>query len=125
MFDRSSELSSAGEGKAEGHRGWWAKEMVRRVESCGPRMRDAKEGSFGTGAWPGTALTRYRTSSPPGFRSLSEVERVTPVAKVGYRWRQRVMFEVEAGVEQKQTAGSTQQEDTTRQFYSLGYRWDF
>lgn len=55
----------------------------------------------------------------------TEVERLTPVAKLGYRWRQRVTFEVEAGVEQKETVGSTQQEDTTRTFYSLGYRWDF
>lgn len=55
----------------------------------------------------------------------TEVERFTPIAKLGYRWRQRVLFEVEAGVEQKETTGNTQQEDTTRQFYSLGYRWDF
>lgn len=55
----------------------------------------------------------------------TEVERITPVAKLGYRWRERVTFEMEAGVEQKQTVGSRQQEDMSRRFYSLGYRWDF
>lgn len=59
------------------------------------------------------------------YHSGTQVERLISVAKLGYRWRERVTLEVEAGVEQKQTAGSTQQEDTTRQFYSLGYRWDF
>lgn len=55
----------------------------------------------------------------------TEVERVIPVAKLGYRWRERVTFEAEAGVEDRQAAGRVQQEDMTRRFYSLGYRWDF
>lgn len=55
----------------------------------------------------------------------TDLTRLTPIVRVGYRWRDKVTFEFEAGKEKGRTTSSTQTEDTTRDFYSLGYRWDF
>jgi len=55
----------------------------------------------------------------------TDLTRLTPIVRVGYRWRDKITFELEAGMEKGQTTSSTQTEDTTRNFYSLGYRWDF
>lgn len=72
--------------------------------------------------WTLDALVRY-TKQQDDFGG--ESESVIPSAKISYRLRDRVTFEAEAGVEQKQAVGIMQQEDTTRHFYSIGYRWDF
>jgi tetratricopeptide (TPR) repeat protein len=55
----------------------------------------------------------------------TDLTRLTPIMRVGYRWRDQITFEFEAGMEQGQTTSSTQTEDTTRNFYMIGYRWDF
>ena len=55
----------------------------------------------------------------------TELTRLTPIVRVGYRWRDKITLELEAGLEKGQTTSSTQTEDMTRTFYSLGYRWDF
>jgi len=55
----------------------------------------------------------------------TDLTRLTPIVRVGYRWRDSVTFEFEAGMEKGQTTSSTQTEDFTRNFYMLGYRWDF
>ena len=55
----------------------------------------------------------------------TDLTRLTPIVRVGYRWRDKITLELEAGLEKGQTTSSTQTEDTTRTFYSLGYRWDF
>lgn len=55
----------------------------------------------------------------------TDLTRLTPIVRVGYRWRDKITFELEAGMEKGQTTSSTQTEETTRNFYSLGYRWDF
>jgi hypothetical protein len=55
----------------------------------------------------------------------TDLTRLTPIVRVGYRWRDSVTFELEAGMEKGQTTSSTQTEDFTRNFYMLGYRWDF
>lgn len=55
----------------------------------------------------------------------TDLTRLTPIVRVGYRWRDKITFELEAGMETGTTASSAQTEDTTRSFYSLGYRWDF
>ena len=54
-----------------------------------------------------------------------DLTRRTPIVRIGYRWRDKITFELEAGMEKGQTTSSTQTEDSTRNFYSLGYRWDF
>ena len=55
----------------------------------------------------------------------TDLTRFTPIVRLGYRWRDKVTFEIEAGMEKGQTTSSTSTEDTTRNFYMLGYRWDF
>jgi hypothetical protein len=55
----------------------------------------------------------------------TDLTRLTPIVRVGYRWRDKVTFEFEAGMEMGQTTSSIQTEDFTRNFYMLGYRWDF
>jgi len=55
----------------------------------------------------------------------TDLTRLTPIVRVGYRWRDKVTFEFEAGMEKGQTTSSTQTEDLSRNFYTLGYRWDF
>jgi tetratricopeptide (TPR) repeat protein len=51
--------------------------------------------------------------------------RLTPIVRVGYRWRDKITFELEAGMEMSEITNSSQTEDSTRNFYMLGYRWDF
>jgi hypothetical protein len=55
----------------------------------------------------------------------TRLTRVVPSFRAAYRWRDNLTFEAEAGIEKTKTEGTMQQEDTTRQFYSVGYRWDF
>lgn len=54
-----------------------------------------------------------------------ELTRLTPRVRIGYRWRDKITFELEVGLEKGTTTSSAQTEDTTRSFYTLGYRWDF
>jgi tetratricopeptide (TPR) repeat protein len=51
--------------------------------------------------------------------------RLTPIVRVGYRWRDRITLEFEAGMEKGQVTSNNLTEDSTRNFYMLGYRWDF
>lgn len=53
------------------------------------------------------------------------IERVTPSVRLGYRWKENLTFEVEAGIEDSDTKSDTTKETNRRNFYSLGYRWDF
>jgi len=55
----------------------------------------------------------------------TDLTRLTPILRIGYRWRDKFTFEFEAGMEKGQTTSSIQTEDSTRNFYALGYRWDF
>jgi len=55
----------------------------------------------------------------------TNLTRLTPIVRLGYRWRDKITFELEAGLEKGETTSSVQSEDSTRNFYSLGYRWDF
>jgi tetratricopeptide (TPR) repeat protein len=55
----------------------------------------------------------------------TDLTRLTPIMRVGYRWRDQITFEFEAGMEKGQTTSSTQTEDSTLNFYMIGYRWDF
>jgi tetratricopeptide (TPR) repeat protein len=55
----------------------------------------------------------------------SKLQRISPTARVGYRWGQSVTLEVEAGAENSTTRSETIEEKTRRNFFSLGYRYDF
>lgn len=70
-------------------------------------------------------LAYYQQSGTLG----ASLNRLTPQFRIGYRWRDNLLFEVEMGLEKTHsdalTPTGTQSEDTMRYFYSAGYRWDF
>lgn len=65
----------------------------------------------------------------------TDSNRITPMVRIGYRWRKNMTFETEFGIEKSTnhvedtniTAGGTAvtDQDTSHQFFMLGYRWDF
>ena len=55
----------------------------------------------------------------------SDLRRVSPTARLAYRWRNSMTLELEAGAERTSTRSATNEEKTRRNFFSLGYRWDF
>ena len=63
------------------------------------------------------------------YKQLTNLEvetyRFTPIARVGYRWRETITLELELGLETGQTVSANQTDDFSRNFFSLGYRWDF
>jgi tetratricopeptide (TPR) repeat protein len=67
------------------------------------------------------SLRHYRQQDNLG----TDQTRLTPIVRVGYRWRDKITFELEAGMEISEITNSSQTEDSTRNFYMLGYRWDF
>lgn len=50
--------------------------------------------------------------------------RVTPTFRVSYRWQKNMLFEMEGGIEQVQSTGSTLEDSTLRDFFSFGYVWE-
>lgn len=70
---------------------------------------------------------RSAHAEPDGFCAIVDSERtlLTPILRIGYRWRDKITFEFEAGTEKGKTTTSTQTEETSLGFYTLGYRWDF
>lgn len=53
------------------------------------------------------------------------IKRLTPSVRLSYQWKTNITLETEAGVEKSKTESPTQQDDTIRKYYSLGYRWDY
>lgn len=53
-----------------------------------------------------------------------ELTRWTPGLRLTYRVRESLALEAEATWEQTRTVGPASQEDTSRQFFFVGYRWD-
>lgn len=53
-----------------------------------------------------------------------QVSRYTPSLRVEYKWNS-VALELEYGQEQSDTIAATQEDSTVRDYYSLGYRWEF
>jgi len=51
--------------------------------------------------------------------------RTVPTVKIGYRIKPNLVFEVEYGVEKTTSESDFQNQDTTRHFGTIGYRWDF
>ncbi|MEI8016014.1 MAG: hypothetical protein WCH20_14405 [Nitrospira sp.] len=54
-----------------------------------------------------------------------ELYRVTPTARLNYRFLDSWTFEATGGVEKTRTDSSTQKDSTLRQFFFFGLRWDF
>lgn len=65
----------------------------------------------------------------------TDSNRLAPMVRIGYRWRKNVIFETEFGIEKSashvvdtnKTAGGTAvtDQDTSRRYLMLGYRWEF
>lgn len=55
----------------------------------------------------------------------SDLSRLTPMLRIGYRWGEHMSFETEGGVEKTTISNTTQTDESTRRFWMLGYRWDF
>ncbi|HTQ74331.1 MAG TPA: hypothetical protein VMI74_08580 [Burkholderiales bacterium] len=55
----------------------------------------------------------------------STLQRVSPVGRASWRWRNSITLELEAGIENTNTSSAFLQEVTHRYFFSAGYRWDF
>lgn len=72
--------------------------------------------------WTLDASVRYYTQTDSAGVDL---RRLTPMLRLGYRWRQSLTFEVEYGVEMTTTESTTTTDETTSQFLTVGYRWDF
>lgn len=67
------------------------------------------------------SLQLYRMN----FDSGTLMTRVMPMLRTAYQIRQTLSLEMDAGVEVSHTETATQISDGQRQFYSLGFRWDF
>lgn len=61
-----------------------------------------------------------QTNEPTG-----DMVRVTPTVRTTYRWKENMSFELEVGVERTETNSPTVNEINDREYFSLGYRWDF
>ncbi len=55
----------------------------------------------------------------------STLKRVSPRARVTYRWGNSMSLEAEYGVERTNARSTIAEENARRSFFSLGYRWDF
>ena len=55
----------------------------------------------------------------------STLQRISPVVRLTYLLRNSVSLEAEAGIERTLARSDFSEESTLRNFFSLGYRWDF
>jgi len=58
-------------------------------------------------------------------QSSTTLTRWNPTIRLGYRWRNSITLEVEYGLENTVTESTTTIDESRRNYYSLGYRWDF
>jgi hypothetical protein len=68
-----------------------------------------------------TGLRYYRQDNADG----SLLTRWTPTLKVDYLWQRDLTLQIEFGEERSKTSGVSTDEASTRDFFTLGYRWDF
>ncbi|GAB4297709.1 MAG: hypothetical protein Fur0034_07970 [Desulfuromonadia bacterium] len=68
-----------------------------------------------------SALRYYTQRSDAG----AVLKRFAPTFKLAYQLRQTLLFEIEAGAENTTSDDPTQSTRTQRQFFNLGFRWDF
>lgn len=67
------------------------------------------------------ALRYYTQDNSTG----TSLKRLTPGVKLDYQWRRNFAFEFEYGQERTTTRGLSADETSVRDFFLLGYRWDF
>ncbi len=68
-----------------------------------------------------TSLQLYRLN----FDSGTVMTRIMPMVRTAYQIRQSLSLNMDAGLEKSHTESATQISDGMRQFYSVGFRWDF
>lgn len=68
-----------------------------------------------------TAVRWYKQTDQQGVT----LTRLTPTLRVTYQWGERIALEGEIGVEDSTVKSSTTEDVTRRNYWSLGYRWDF
>lgn len=74
------------------------------------------------GRWRADLSVRYYTEDRADDVSRN---RLTPALKLDYFWRENVALEFEYSQERQETTGPLQDEDSVRDFFIVGYRWDF
>jgi hypothetical protein len=67
------------------------------------------------------ALRWYRQHDQLGVT----LTRLTPAVRLTYQWREHVALETEIGIEDTTTKSSATEDVQRRNYWSLGYRWDF
>lgn len=67
------------------------------------------------------SLQLYRQETDTG----TTLTRIMPTLRTAYQMRQQLSFEIEAGVELSRTESTLESSELRRQFFSLGFRWDF
>ena len=67
------------------------------------------------------SLQLYRQN----YDSGTLMTRVMPMLRTAYQIRQTLSIDMDAGIEMSHTETATQTSDGKRQFFSLGFRWDF
>jgi hypothetical protein len=67
------------------------------------------------------SLQLYRQNYESGML----MTRIMPMLRTAYQIRQALSFDAEVGIEMSHTETATQTSDGQRQFFSLGFRWDF
>jgi tetratricopeptide (TPR) repeat protein len=55
----------------------------------------------------------------------NNTRRITPSLKLNYHWSDSVSLEGEGGIENTHTYSATQNDNTRRKYFYVGYRWDF
>jgi hypothetical protein len=67
------------------------------------------------------SLQLYRQETDLG----TTMSRIMPSLRSAYQMRQQLSFEVEAGMELSRSESALESSKIKRQFFSLGFRWDF
>ncbi len=67
------------------------------------------------------SLFWYRQSNENG----SDLQRLSPNLRLGYRLGRSVTLEIEGGIENSSNHSPIAEDKTRRTYFSLGYRWDF
>lgn len=71
------------------------------------------------------SLQLYKQIYDTGNDTVSVMTRVMPTLRTTYQIRQSFSLDMDLGVEMSHTESGTQTTDSQRQFFSLGFRWDF
>jgi hypothetical protein len=72
--------------------------------------------------WSLDSTLNWYTQSGPDEVELS---RLSPIFRLSYQWKDHLTLETELGAEDTQTTSPNLTDQSRREYFSLGYRWDF